>query len=288
MTSNQIAYNQHLETQRHNRVSEIHEHQDVRSRRMSAQASVSQAETARMRQIEEARANAAKEQINWFDSYENQRHNIASERQQKYQTDTVSRDTRYKIDTERQLKEVDQQLKRVDQGIEQHKADSQRISSLASELSSRAQIMNASTNAQNLLEVIRHNQSVEAETRRSNMNNELINSLRSAETTRHNVSMELEAQNSRRTNTSLKNREIDTLETRNDIESRKAGIAEFNAQTQRGAAYAEGFKDIAFGVNQATDAAQHIYNIVKGVQSNVKQKQTIPWHSYYEENEGNG
>lgn len=69
MTQNQIRYAEHLENQRHNKVSEAHEHYDVFSnKRKSADAAV--------------RTAASKEEanrINWFATKEQQRSNLARE-----------------------------------------------------------------------------------------------------------------------------------------------------------------------------------------------------------------
>lgn len=70
MTSNQIEYAKHLESKRHNVVSEQQGAEDVRSRRMASEAAVSQATTASRRQSEDARHNRETEMINWF--HENQ------------------------------------------------------------------------------------------------------------------------------------------------------------------------------------------------------------------------
>lgn len=70
MTANQIEYAKHLETQRHNRVSESQGAEDVTSRRITANATASQASTAALRQTEDARHNRETEMTNWF--HENQ------------------------------------------------------------------------------------------------------------------------------------------------------------------------------------------------------------------------
>lgn len=272
MTTNQIAYNKHLEEKRHNLVTESHEAQDVISRQITAQAASSQAATAANRLTEDQRANREKERVNWFNAQETARHNLRLEDLSQYSTDKSTAETRYRTDTEARLKEVDQQLKREEIGVESHKAQSQRISSLASELAARASMFNANTNKQNLAELIRHNTEVESETKRSNMNSELIRALNQAENVRHNVQQEsLNAE--RNTNDyTLGQRQQDT-NAENAISNRISALAaEKNAATNRGAAYAEGFKDVAFGVSQAADAATTIFNLVKGVQSNAKQK----------------
>lgn len=68
MTSNQIAFSKAVEDARHNRVSERHEHYDTRSRRMQAEASLTQAETGRQQLG-----------INWWTAQETQRANKAKE-----------------------------------------------------------------------------------------------------------------------------------------------------------------------------------------------------------------
>lgn len=66
MTANQIEYAKHLETQKHNRITESQGERDVRSRERTADAAVSQAATASSRQKEEGRHNRETEMINWF------------------------------------------------------------------------------------------------------------------------------------------------------------------------------------------------------------------------------
>lgn len=68
MTRNQISFAELKETQRHNRVSERHEHQDVRSRSMQASAAMRQADSSAYQALtnwqkleEEKRANLARE-----------------------------------------------------------------------------------------------------------------------------------------------------------------------------------------------------------------------------------
>lgn len=68
MTANQINYAKLKEEVRHNRVSERHEHQDVRTRRLGAQ-------TAAYSATESARHNRETEQINWWNAREATRHN---------------------------------------------------------------------------------------------------------------------------------------------------------------------------------------------------------------------
>lgn len=77
MTANQIAYAKHLEESRHNRVSEVHEHQDVQTRKRAA-------ETGWYSARETARHNVEQEKLNWWDKQtghaETQRHNKEEER----------------------------------------------------------------------------------------------------------------------------------------------------------------------------------------------------------------
>lgn len=272
MTTNQIAFNKHLEEKRHNRISEIHEHQDVQSRRTTALAAQSQAATAASRLVEDSRANREKERVNWYNAQETARHNLRLEDLSQYNTDRITGETRYKTDTEARLKEIDQQIERDRLDVERHRAQSQRISSLASDIAARAQSLNASTNVQNLQEVVRHNQQVELETRRSNMNNELIRSLANAENIRHNSVSESQSGRKIGYDYSLGIMQQGSRDVEAQASIVRARAAEKDAATRRGAAFAEGFKDVAQGVNQMTNAATNIYNIIRRVQSNEKQQ----------------
>lgn len=73
MTANQIALAKVREEGRHNRVSERHEHIDVRSRQRTALANSLNAET-----------NARNATTNWWAAQESARHNLATERVSEY------------------------------------------------------------------------------------------------------------------------------------------------------------------------------------------------------------
>lgn len=68
MTANQIALSKLREEARHNRVSEVHEHYDTRTRRQQADAATSQADTA-----------AKQLAVNWWSAQEAQRSAMAKE-----------------------------------------------------------------------------------------------------------------------------------------------------------------------------------------------------------------
>lgn len=85
MTANQIAYAKHREESRHNLVSERHEHQDVKSRRLTAEAAGRNALANSMN----AETNARNATTNWWAAQEQGRHNLETERISQYSADAT-------------------------------------------------------------------------------------------------------------------------------------------------------------------------------------------------------
>lgn len=104
MTANQIKFAELREQQRHNRVSERHEHRDVNSRRLSAesawetaQANSRNATTNWFSYLEQARANKAQESLKAQSQEETARHNVEMESQGR---STISEQVRHNFETE--------------------------------------------------------------------------------------------------------------------------------------------------------------------------------------------
>lgn len=172
MTSNQIAYAKHREEARHNRVQERHEHRQT-------DALASQAETARMRAVEEGRHNLEQERTNWWSAQEQGRHNLRTEdinfmtgsSQVRYQGAMGVAALRNAASSERQAA-VSERNAYVN---ERNAAVNERL---------------ASVSENTLAETIRHNGVFEAETSRHNVMQEQLESSRLAEIRRSNLSNE--------------------------------------------------------------------------------------------------
>lgn len=86
MTTNQVEYAKHLETVRHQKVSEGIEKSKAQSQRISSQAQAEQARVAGLQVgvaqgqlAEQQRANLEKERVNWWQAQETGRHNLVNE-----------------------------------------------------------------------------------------------------------------------------------------------------------------------------------------------------------------
>lgn len=257
MTANQIAYNQHLEAGRHNRVMEALSERELGTKEATSQAALEQARVAAQRQVEDARHNAEMEHQNWYSTLavteETARHNRAGEEVNWFNASS-QRDhfTRADAIAREQLK------------ISQHMADSQRISAQASRTSaaaayrqSSAALQNAATNVLQVSELQRHNTAVESEQHRTNVVQETINSMKHAETMRHNK--ESESQGS----------------TRNDIESVKANargkLADLKEQEltlEKRKMDIEATRTVIQGIDRLGHLALSIYNVALNKEGN--------------------
>lgn len=165
MTANQIAYARHREDARHNRMTERAGFAQAKASMLQAQAAGTQAAAAKLRQSEELRHNQQTEAINWF----------------------VSEQTA-------QLQQAQRELAIRDAASHERQAE-------AAYRSSSAALAQAAAQQSAVAESIRHNLSVENETRRFNIEQmdqqALRNSIQSAynvasitEQQRHNAAVE--------------------------------------------------------------------------------------------------
>lgn len=258
MTQNQIAFNKAIEDRRHNIETERLSRFDNESRRLSALAAERQAAATEGRLLEEQRANQERERVNWYLAQETARNNLRLEELNQYRSDLESSDRNRSVD-------VNAQLEREKMVISRYSAESGRISALASDIAARAKALTAQTNIAALAETSRANLARESETKRSNMEAERISRLRHYESVRHAKETE-----------SLSGGEL-SEKTRHNVASENVAnqqldISQYEAATRRGAAYAEGFKDVTLGISNITDVATDIYNLVKGVKSDARKE----------------
>lgn len=257
MTQNQINFFKASEEQRHNYEIERQGRQDVASRRITANASRSQADTAAELAAETKRANLERERVNWFTAQEAARNNKVLEGLSQYKAEMESRDRRYATDTSARFQQLHASIEERQLGINKHEADTHRISALAQQLSANAAALNAQTNVQAQLEQQRANLARERETNRSNLareTNERLYQSYTRQAQRENLQQRYDQMS---INERQRDKELD--------------IAAKNAATKRGEAWAEGFKDVTLGVSNIADTATDIYNLVKGVQKDAKQ-----------------
>lgn len=187
MTANQINYGKLREEARHNRETEkLGYHTAVSSRigalaqRDQAIASQSQAQTAALRQEEDARANAAREAIDWYSALESNRHNVSAE----------SETRRHNVETERQgAQNVSLNYERMlneqthwarQDTVSERNAESQYVSALGASMRGQAALLGVDVNRQlasiqalNQQEAVRHNKAQEALTRAKNAQDNL-------------------------------------------------------------------------------------------------------------------
>lgn len=211
MTANQINYARVREDRRHNLISEKHEHEDVRTRRMTAGANVSQAETARLRQSEDARHNRMSERFNTeklnIESAETRRHNAATEDVQRFSAlaESIYKQSKAQFESrqaavsereasvrERQAAVSEREVSSRErmESVERSKAHSQYLAALASQEQAKVAGVRAETEKSQLAESIRHAQAVEHETSRHNMYDESIRVAQNNETRRHQLETE--------------------------------------------------------------------------------------------------
>lgn len=274
MTQNQIAYSKFKEEGRHNLETESQGREAVKAQQLSASANWWQAETAAERAKEDARANRMKETISWFQSQETARSNMAQESLAQYKTDLEMAERRYATDIDKQLREAETAVKREQLDINRHQAESSRISALASNIAANAKMLNARVSERAQLETARHNLAAETQARINQYEVERNNRATLQEKAdQRDTSERLKLQELQQ-NLDLRNRELD-IAAQNAGSSRISALAnQYNAETNRGAAYAEGFKDVTMGLNQASDMASNIYNIAKGVTQDAQQRKT--------------
>lgn len=219
MTANQIRYGEHLETKRHNRVSEVHEHGRVLAEQEKARAATTTAETGRSVLAESIRHNQETERQNWWNiqnqRVEEQRHNRETEGVQWYNAGV---DERYKS--------------RTAAVQERNAAVNERQASVGERQASVAE-RNARTNERNvqlgysqLAESIRHNSTMEVETATHNRNVE-------AETNRSNLATELNRFGQLTEQRSYNSEYMGILSRREDTNARNAQTNALNASTNK-------------------------------------------------------
>lgn len=266
MTANQIAYSKVREDTRHNVVSERQKDRDLAIGERTAAANELQAATAARRQSEDARHNLESERQNWFNitatTQENRRHNQEQERINWFsaQSEDTGRQRQAAV-SERQATVAERQATVAERGASVNErnaatneanavsnriqAEASRTSASAALRTSEANLMNAQTNQNSLAESMRHNLIAEGETKR------------------HNTALESEQMRSNRMGEYLKSRDQSIQRTTNAIRQQQADVAEYEAQTHRGAAYAKGFRDVSTGVSTLGNLALSIYNTTK-------------------------
>lgn len=184
MTANQINYFRAQEEQRHNMVLERHEHRQVAASEMQARASTTQAEAAKMRQVEEVRHNQNTEAINWFQA------------------------------------ERDAELKRAQVSSLDVQAQAAKRQAEAATTQAAASMLQAQTRANELSESIRHNQSLENESRRHNLMAEEQASRQTSVQSAYNVAQ-----------INQKQQELDRKQKEYELDLEKQKVNVFNAYT---------------------------------------------------------
>lgn len=217
MTANQIAYAKHLEESRHNRVSEVHEHQDVQTRKFVANTGWYSAK-------EQARHNMEQERVNWWDTKtrnaENERHNREDERTKLFSANAL-RDF--------QINQSEALLRQA--------ATSERQAQVAEE-NARTNARNAATRENELAASIRAvNKNVGLgysqlqETSRHAKAQEYIDTGKAlfgtAETIRHNMASESVAQR----NSDINQQQVDVAKRNASVNERNAASREEEVQT---------------------------------------------------------
>lgn len=248
MTANQIEYAKHLETGRHNRVSERHEHQDVQSRRMTAEANQRNATTNWFAAQEQQRHNYNTESATFAANAELVRHNMESEKVAGLQ---ASETARHNKATERTAlygainqatywnRTASAKLQEI--GVAQRNADTNRMQAESAKMQAHAAATNAATRQSELAESIRRN-SLDYNARMANVNlgygqlSELnrSNVVREMETARHNVEAEKVATSQAMSSA----RQADAAKQNAETGRTKANIDRYNATSNRINAYA--------------------------------------------------
>lgn len=203
MTTNQVEYAKHLETVRHQKVSEGIEASKAKSQQLSAQAQSEQARIAGLQVgvaqgqlAEQQRANLEKERVNWWQAQEQGRHNLAVEQlQQRSVASTeklnyaqgsaaLSQAESAASQARTAASKVDVEKQKV--GVQQFEAQTQRLlASIAG--------MNASTARMQAEELARHNVQGEILTSQAQQESRRHNIAAEQESHRHNVTAETAA-----------------------------------------------------------------------------------------------
>lgn len=148
MTANQIAYYKAREDARHNRVSEVHEHQDVHSRKVTAQA----AERTSLANSMNAETNARNATTNWWAAQEQGRHNLETERVSQFSASALA---------DYQLKQGEALLRQA--AVSERQADTAARQALVAE-------RNATVNERNLANLYRNSVANETQAQVSRLN----------------------------------------------------------------------------------------------------------------------
>lgn len=248
MTANQIEYAKHLETGRHNRVSERHEHQDVQSRRMTAEANQRNATTNWFAAQEQQRHNYNTESATFAANAEVERHNRESERLTGSQ---LSESVRHNRATERTAlygavsqsnywnRSIGAKLKEI--SVAERNADTNRMQAESSRVQARAAARNAATRQSELAESIRRN-SLDYSAKMAQVNlgygqlaeTTRSNQARETENLRHNVESEKVATSQAMSSA----RQADAAKQNAETGRTKANIDRYNATSNRINAYA--------------------------------------------------
>lgn len=261
MTKNQIEYAKHREDARHNRVTEQQKLRDQAIGLISANAAKSQADTAVLRQAEDARHNQQTEAINWWTNRssleETSRHNRMQENAaartasiQERQATTAERQAavseRSAAVSERQASVAERQaaVSEAQLGINRYDAQSRRISANAGSASAAAALqqadvagLNAITRQNELAASVAYNNATISELQRSHIANEDI--------ARSQAFASLQQAAVSRTNAITKQGELSVKQGQLAIQQDRLKIDRFNANTQRGAAIVSGFNQTA-------------------------------------------
>lgn len=226
MTGNQIRFNEYRETKRHNKVSEIHEHKRIGVEQQKADASTLSAATGLAAQRETARHNVEMERQNWWTTNatvaETARHNKEQEKVQWFGAATAA----HQAQTARMQAETARTKVGLDYEVGSRNAASAERQAGAAERNAQTNRINAATASRQ----VDLGYSQLAETKRHNMNQEIIGAQSVAATRSYNTAMA-------------------------DVAARNATTNERNADTQRYSARSGRVQDLV-SMSQAKSAAR--------------------------------
>lgn len=201
MTANQIRYAQHKETERHNKVSEVHEHRAVGAQERTAAAKEESNRISEIGLSETQRHNKETERQNWWSTTaglaETIQHNRNVEGIQQFSASTNALKSERDYELGKRTATVAERNASVNERnatTQSRQADAAMVSAVASQQRAAAAQTSAQASVMQAEESRRHNVQVETETQRSNKVGEAIrrfgNTLESrkqTETQRHNM-----------------------------------------------------------------------------------------------------
>lgn len=225
ITTNQIAFFNARETERHNRATE-----DVQ--RYSADAAHRQATVAEDSAREQARHNLEAERVNWWNAGETARHNAANEQQAAAQLRELAVHNR-----------ATEEINWFDSRSQARYRSAQAVSlarqAAVAERNAATNERNASIRQSELAESIRRSTVGEAETRRHNMSVEALNAQIARENARANVAREqltasqiAEQQRANRANENIQQQRADETHRANVVGEFYQGLSSNRAQVQ--------------------------------------------------------